>query len=297
MQVVVTGGHGLIGGALTAELLRRGHRVVALGRHAGPGPAGATSVLLGSADAPGALRDAEAVVHLAGSPIAAGRWTQARKQEILNSRTAGTDRLIAALGEAGARPAAFLGASAVGYYGDAGDRPLDESSPAGEDFLADVCRRWEAAEARAAALGARVVHLRTGVVLAPDGGLLGRLLPVFRLGLGGPVGSGEQWLPWISLADEVEAILALLALRDAQGPYNLCAPSPVRSREFAQELGRALGRPARLRLPAALVRLGFGEMGDAVLLSGQRALPRRLEAAGFGFRHTSLRDAIAACLA
>ncbi len=299
MRVAVSGASGLIGRRLLLELRAGGHQAIALLRRPGPAPDGAVKAVWPQA-APGdwqdALREAEAVVHLAGSPIAAGRWTASRKREIVASRVQGTERLIDGLRAAGARPRAFLCASAVGYYGPCGDGPVDEGSPAGADFLGRVCVAWEGAAQGAQELGARVVSLRTGVVLAPDGGMLARLLPFFRLGMGGPVGSGRQWIPWISLDDEVAAIRWLLEQEDAKGPHNLTAPEPVTSREFAGALGRALHRPAALPLPAALVRLLFGEMGDAVLLSGQRALPGRLAAAGFEFRHREIDAALAACL-
>ncbi len=292
MRVAVSGSHGLIGGRLMVELRKAGHEVTMLQRASGPVPPGAQAAPWLSAG-----RDVDAVVHLAGSPIAAGRWSARRKREILASREAGTRRLIEALAGAGARPRVFVSASAVGYYGPCGDEALDEQSPPGRDFLAGVCVAWEdAALGAAQALGARVVHLRTGVVLTGEGGMLARLLPFFRLGLGGPVGSGRQWLPWITLEDEVRAIMALLQREDAAGAYNLCAPSPARSDEFAHALGRVLRRPAVLPLPSAAVRLMFGEMGEAVLLAGQRALPRKLEAAGFTFREPALDSALRHCL-
>ena len=289
MRVAVSGSHGLIGGRLLAEMRKAGHEVTVLQRAPGPVQPDARSA--------GAFADIDAVVHLAGSPIAAGRWTARRKREILDSRAAGTRRLVEALAGGGARPRVFISASAVGYYGPCGDEALDEQSPPGRDFLAGVCVAWEdAALGAAQALRARVVHLRTGVVLSAEGGMLARLMPFFRLGLGGPVGSGRQWLPWISLDDEARAIMALLQREDAAGAYNLCAPAPVRSAEFAHALGRVLRRPAALPLPSAAVRLMFGEMGEAVLLAGQRALPRRLEDSGFTFRQGEIDAALRHCL-
>ena len=300
MRVAVSGASGLIGGRLVLDLLAAGHEVTALQRRPAPVPEGVRAALwpgraAGAGWAQG-LDDLDAVVHLAGSAIAAGRWTQGRKREILQSRDQATRDLIAAFAAAGVRPRAFLCASAVGYYGPCGDEELDEASPPGQDFLARVCVAWEEAALTAAGLGARVVRLRTGVVLAASGGMLGRLLPFFRLGLGGPVGSGRQWLPWISLEDEVQAIRTLLEREDAAGAYNLCAPAPVRSREFALALGQVLHRPAALPLPEPSVRLLFGEMGEAVLLSGQRALPRRLSDLGYRFRHAELDAALGQCL-
>ncbi len=300
MYVAVSGAGGLIGGRLVRELLAGGHEVTVLQRREAAVPQGAGSTLLPRADgdmaALAGLGDLDAVVHLAGSPIAAGRWTARRKLEIAQSREDLTRRLIAALERAGVRPRAFLSASAVGYYGPCGDEPVDEAQPPGDDFLAKVCVAWEEAALGAADLGARVVRLRTGVVLAGAGGMLGRLRPFFRLGLGGPVGSGRQWLPWISLDDEIGAIRMLLEEPDAEGAYNLTAPRPVRGREFARALGEAMHRPSAFPLPAPLVRLAFGEMGESVLLAGQRAMPRRLEAQGYRFRHPELDVALRSVL-
>ncbi len=301
MHVAVSGAGGLIGGRLVGELLSCGHEVTVLRRSGSSVPQGVHSSAWPQAvddlHAVSCLRGVDAVVHLAGSPIAAGRWTARRKLEIAQSREGLTRRLVAALGRGGIRPAAFICASAVGYYGPCGDLPLDEESPPGEDFLAGVCVAWEGAALGAAELGARVVRLRTGVVLAGAGGMLARLTPFFRLGLGGPVGSGRQWLSWISIDDEVGAIRWLLERPDAEGAYNLTAPSPVRGQEFARALGRAMHRPAAMPLPAPLVRLAFGEMGEAVLLAGQRALPRRLEGQGYRFRHPDLDAALGSALA
>jgi len=296
VHVAVSGSGGLIGRAAVAALRAGGDDVTLLQRRSSPSPSGLRTVVWPDAahdpDAARRLAGVDAVLHLAGSPIAAGRWTAAVKREIRLSRVDATKALIEVLGAAGARPRAFVCASAVGYYGDRGDEELDERSAPGDDFLAQVCRAWEEAAQGAEGLGARVVRLRTGVVLAREGGMLARLLPFFRAGLGGPVGSGRQWLPWIDLEDEVGAILALLRDPDAQGPFNLAAPEPVRSRSFAQALGRTLGRPAFLTLPGAAVRAVFGEMGAAVLLGGQRALPQRLLATGYRFRRSAIEDAL-----
>lgn len=300
MRVAVSGAGGLIGGALVRALRAGNDEVLVLQRRPTPVPQGvrATPWPVSGGDPRWAegLRGIDAIVHLAGSPIAAGRWNAATKAEILASRQRATQALIQDLHRAGVRPQAFLCASAVGYYGPSGDEPLDEASPPGQDFLARVCVAWERAAEGASVLGARVVRLRTGVVLAPGGGMLARLLPFFRLGLGGPVGSGRQWLPWIALEDEVEIIRTLLNTPDAEGAFNLTAQAPVRSQEFARVLGRVLHRPAALPLPAPLVRLAFGEMGEAVLLSGQRALPRHLLALPYRFRQEDLAETLAACV-
>ncbi len=300
MRVAVSGASGLIGRALVRELVFEGHDVIALQRQPAPVAAGVEGVpwprVPSVGDGARRLAGLDALVHLAGSPIADGRWTDRRKGEIAASRGPATHQLLAALAAAGTLPRTFLCASAVGYYGACGDEPVDELSPAGTDFLSRVCVDWEVAAEEAAAWGVRVVELRTGVVLSPEGGMLARLMPFFRLGLGGPVGSGQQWLPWISLADEVGAIRTLLEFEQAVGPYNLTAPAPVRSREFAKALARVLHRPAAVALPASLVRLAFGEMGEAALLAGQRALPHKLAAIGYRFHDADLDSALASCL-
>lgn len=301
MRVAVSGASGLIGMRLTQFLGSRGDEVVALTRRA-QAVAGASTTVTWPGASPGTewartVGHLDAVVHLAGSPIAAGRWTAERKRAIRESRTLGTRNLIDGLADAGLTPEVFLSASAVGYYGLAGDERLTEESTAGSDFLAQVCKDWEEEARRAGTLlGSRVAHLRTGVVLAPEGGMLGRLLPVYRLGLGGPVGSGLQFLPWIAIDDVLGIVDFLLRRGGAGGPFNLTAPAPVRMRDFARALGAAVGRPARLRLPAGVVRLLFGEMGDATLLSGQRALPERLLASGYDFSHPDLPGALEALL-
>ncbi|MGH7320673.1 MAG: TIGR01777 family oxidoreductase [Candidatus Rokuibacteriota bacterium] len=292
-RVAISGASGLIGGALTAFLTTGGHRVDPLVRRAPR--AGTTEIhwdpARGEIDAAG-IEGVDAVVHLAGENIAAGRWTAARKEAIRASRVEGTRLLCRALAGLNRRPSVLVSASATGYYGDRGDEPLHEDSPPGSGFLADVCQAWEAATAPAAQAGIRVVILRNGLVLTGRGGALGRMLGPFRLGLGGVMGSGRQYMSWIALDDLVRAIqLAMLATTLA-GPVNAVAPRPVTNAEFTQTLGRLLRRPTILALPGPLIRLAFGEMGPALLLASARVLPARLEAAGFQYRHAELADAL-----
>ena len=292
-RIVLTGGSGLIGRALTAELAGEGHEVLVVSRRpervAGL-PSGARA--LAWEELPAGADGAAALVNLAGEPIAGGRWTAERKRRIVESRRRAAEACLAALAAAASRPPVLLQASAVGFYGARGDEALDEGSAPGAGFLAETSAAWEASSAGAEALGVRRVLLRTGVVLDPRGGALAKMLPPFRLGLGGPLGSGQQWMPWIHLADQVAAMRFLLARPDLSGPFLLVAPAPARNREFARALGRALGRPALLPAPSAALRLLFGEMAE-VVLGGQRARPARLLAAGFAFRFPELDGALA----
>jgi uncharacterized protein (TIGR01777 family) len=304
MRVLITGGSGLIGRAAAAALAAQGHEVVVLSRdpeRVGELPAGVRAARWDGRTAAGwepLLAAGSAVLNLAGEGIAAGRWTAERKRRIRASRLDAGRAVAAAVRQAaaaGRAPAVVLQASAVGFYGDAGDREVDEEQPppaAGSDFLAEVAVAWEASTEEVEALGVRRVALRTGVVLDRGGGALAKLLPPFRLGLGGPLGSGRQWLPWIHMADEVGAIRFLLATATARGPFNLCAPEPVTNRDFGRALGRQLHRPSVLPVPAPALRLALGELAVA-LLHGQRALPRRLLAAGYRFRFPDLPAALA----
>ena len=236
-------------------------------------------------------------MNLAGESIAARRWTGSVKERIRRSRVDGTRLLAETLGRLTRRPQALVSASAVGYYGHRGDEPLTEESPPGSGFLAEVCREWEAAADPARAAGIRVVHPRLGVVLAGQGGALPRMALPFRLGVGGVIGSGRQYWSWIEVGDLVRAIELCLALDTLAGPVNAVAPIPVTNREFTRALGRVLRRPTLVPLPAAAVRLLLGEMGRALLLDSARVLPRRLERAGFRFRHPDLEAALRAALA
>jgi uncharacterized protein len=297
LRVAVTGATGLVGSALVAELRAGGHRVDRVSRR--PPRPGTTDIHWDPAGGrldPRALEGADAVVHLAGESIAAGRWTAAAKARIRDSRVGGTRLVADTLARLDRPPRVLVSVSAVGYDGDRGDEPLTEDSRPGAGFLADVARAWEAAADPARAAGIRVVHPRLGLVLAGQGGALPRMALPFRLGLGGVIGSGRQYWSWIALADVVRVIELALALDGLAGPVNAVAPAPATNREFTRVLGRVLARPTLLPLPAPAVRLLMGEMGRALLLDSARVLPRRLEHAGFRFRHPDLEGALRAAL-
>ncbi len=294
MIVTITGGRGLIGTALTRALRERGDQVRILSRSPAPGEF-RWNPATGDLDLQ-ALEGSSAVIHLAGEAIASGRWSDARKARIRSSRRDGTALVASALGMLTRPPSVLLSASAIGIYGDRGDATLTESSPLGTGFLPTVGAEWEAATAPAAMVGIRTVLLRIGLVLTPEGGILHRLLPPFRLGLGGPIGNGQQWMSWIALPDLVSAALCLLDGTLA-GAVNLTAPTPVRNAEFTRTLSQALHRPAVIRVPAFALRLAFGSLADAALLASQRVEPARLIAAGFSFQHPRLDHALPALLA
>jgi uncharacterized protein (TIGR01777 family) len=296
-RVLLTGGGGLIGRALVAELVGGGYEPVVLSRRpeaitdlpAGARAAGWDGV---SAAGWGPLADgAHAIVHLAGENVGEGRWTEARKRRLRDSRLRSGAAVVEAVTAARVRPAVLVQASAVGYYGNRGEEELGEDAPPGEGFLAELTPAWEASTAAVEELGVRRVVVRTGLVLSRDGGALARLLPPFRLGLGGPMGSGRQYWPWIHMADEIGALRFLLERDSARGPFNLTAPAPLRNREFSRILGRALRRPSFLPAPAFALRALLGEMASLVL-EGQRALPRRLLAEGYAFRFARLEEAL-----
>jgi uncharacterized protein (TIGR01777 family) len=298
VDVLVTGAHGLIGTALIPRLRADGHRVVRLVRGE---PEGADDVrwdpAAGTIDAAG-LEGVDAVVHLAGAGIGDKKWTPARKQLILESRTQGTDLLARTLAGLARRPQVLLSGSAVGYYGDGGDTLLTEDSPPGDDFPARVCTAWEAATAPAEEAGIRVVHLRTGIVLAAHGGALQRLLLPFKLGLGGRVGSGDQYMSWITLDDHVGAMRHLLTADSVRGAANLTAPNPVTNADFTRALGAALHRPTVLPTPLLAIKAVYGaELVDRLLVIGQRVAPRALEQTGYEFAQAQLDDALRAMLA
>jgi uncharacterized protein (TIGR01777 family) len=297
MKIVVSGSTGLIGSALTKALFRRDHDVVPLlRRRPAPGErAIAWEPERATVDRAG-LEGADAVIHLAGENVF-GRWSPAKKQRIYDSRVKGTRLLCDALAGLRRPPTTLLAASAIGYYGDRGDEPVTEESAPGEDFLAHVARDWEAATAAATRAGIRVINMRNGVVLTTTGGALAKMLPAFRLGLGGPVGSGHQYLSWIALDDMINAITHLLTKPDLVGPVNMTAPAPVTSNEFAKALGKVLGRPAVVTVPAFALRMAFGSEGAAMLQSGQRVLPARLLASGFSFSLQDVQHALRFLLA
>ncbi|MFD6072441.1 TIGR01777 family oxidoreductase [Amycolatopsis lurida] len=292
MRVLIAGASGLIGTSLTTRLRRSGHDVVRLVRREERAaderrwdpPAGEI--------ADGALDGVDAVVNLAGAPLLPGRWSAARKQVLLDSRVEPTEVLAEAVAEHGIP--VLVNASAVGYYGDVGPSLVDETSPAGRGFLAELCTAWEGATETAATAGARVVRIRTGLVLAREGGLLDVLRPLFRLGLGGKLGDGKQYMPWISLDDEVGAIVFALETETLSGPVNLSGPQPATNAAFTKALGRAVHRPAIWQVPGFAMKIALGQAAEEMALFGQRAMPRALEEAGYAFRHPTLEDALAA---
>lgn len=307
MRIAVTGASGLIGSALVPALRDGGHEVLRLVRRtAQASDEVAWDPGAGTVDA-AALAGVEAVVHLAGVGIGSRRWTDEHKRAVVDSRVDGTTTIATALAGLDPLPRVLVSASAVGFYGDTGDAAVDETAPSGGDWLADVVRRWEAATAPAEAAGIRVVHARSGVVLSSDGGTLGdgvpvfgvarvRLTTLFKAGLGGPLGSGRQWMSWITLADEVAALRFLLTAEELRGPVNLTAPAPCTNRQWVHAIGRALHRPAVLPVPGFALRLAIGEFADAGVLVSQRVVPHRLEAAGFDFAHRDVDTAMAAVL-
>jgi len=297
MNILVSGATGLVGSALVPALESAGHSVPRLVRQRPP--AGSPDVYwdpTGQFDPVGGIEGFDAVVHLAGESVV-GRWNRGKKTRILNSRKLGTMTLASAVARSKRPPKVVVSASAVGYYGNRGDEELNEESTSGSDFLSDVARQWEAALAPATKAGIRTVMLRIGFILSPRGGGLARMLPPFRMGVGGKVGSGRQWMSWVSLADVVGAIQHALATESLRGPVNAVAPNPVTNAEFTRTLGRVLRRPTLFPLPGFAVRLAFGEMGKTLLLSSQRVQPVKLQASGFQFRHPELEGALRELLA
>jgi uncharacterized protein len=302
VRVAVTGATGMIGRALVRELLGRGDEVTALGRD----PARARAVLPAGVEAVAwpdpkgtpapadGLRGRDAVVHLAGERLDQ-RWSAPVRREVRDSRVLGTRNLVAGLRELEERPGTLVSQSAVGYYGPHRDEPIDEKAPAGDDFLARVCREWEAEAQRAEELGMRVVRTRTGVVLSASGGALARMLPPFRLGVGGPVAGGHQYVAWVDLDDVVGAMLFCLDDPHVHGPVNVTAPEPARNRELARALGRVLHRPAVVPVPAQALQLLYGEMATTVT-TGARVVPSRLRELGYRFRRPELEDALRAAV-
>lgn len=294
MLIAVTGSSGLVGTALLAALREDGHEVRRLVRRT---PRTSDEHRWDPEHHeldPGVLADVDAVVNLAGVGIGDKRWTDAYKKQVVASRVDSTTTISSALAQAAAadpdRPRVLLSASAVGFYGDGGHQVLDETSPAGTDFLADVCVQWEAATAPAEAAGIRVAHLRTGLVLG-RGGMMAKLRPLFALGVGGKLGSGQQYWPWISLRDEVDAIRFLLTA-DVSGPVDLTGPEPVTNAAFTQALGRVVHRPTLVPVPGFALSLVLGEFAQLGVLAGQRALPRVLMDAGFTFTHGDVESAL-----
>lgn len=301
MKILISGSHGLVGSALGRSLESDGHEIFALVRHA---PSSAAEVEWYPDRAGLALSGMEgmdAVVHLAGESIASGRWTDDKKKSIRDSRVKATTVLTEALGNLREPPKTLISASAIGYYGDRGNLILNEASAPGNDFLAGVCVEWENATASAPRKGIRLIKARFGVILSPNGGALQKMLTPFRMGLGGKVGSGQQWMSWIAL-DDVVGALKLILTNDAaadslSGPVNFVAPNPVTNAEFTKTLGNVLSRPTLFPVPAFAARLIFGEMADALLLSSQRVAPERLQQAGYEFEYPNLEEALRHALA
>ncbi len=302
MKILVTGSSGLVGSALVSALSRSSHTVCRLLRP--DSVAGARTEALGipirwnpaTGELEGAAAGAQAVINLAGESIAAGRWSPDRKARLRSSRVASTRNLVTAVAQLEPRPKIFLSASAIGYYGSRGDEELTEDSAPGGDFLSALAKEWEAEAARAESFGMRAVELRFGVILARHGGALARMLLPFRLGLGGRLGSAQQWMSWVTLAEVVSVIRFALENPQACGPINTVSPQPLRNVEFTSALARALSRPAIFPAPAFALRLALGEMADALLLSSQRVLPRRLTELGYRFLHPDLATALSTVL-
>ena len=290
MNVLISGATGLIGSALVPELEAKGHTVTRLSRSR----SGANTIRwdpsAGTID--GDLEGTDAVVHLAGESIAQGRWNPDKKRRILDSRVQGTRLLAERISALATPPGVMVSISAVGYYGDRGDEVLTEESAPGADFLARVCQEWEAAAEPARRAVSRVVHPRLGIVLTPQGGALGTTLPIFKLGGGGKIGSGNQWWSWVALDDVVGSIVHALTDEGVEGPVNVGSPNPMTNAEYTKVLGKVLGRPTVLPLPASAARIMLGEVADALLLASQRMRPAKLEATDYAFRYPQLEGAL-----
>lgn len=294
MKIVVAGGSGFLGEPLVKRLLARGDDVAVLTRNASHVRAG--RAVEWDARSQGAWSDeaasADVVINLAGENVGEGRWTAERKKRMVASRVDATNAIVAALRRDASRPRTMINASAVGFYGNRGDEVLDEHSSRGDGFLAELVERWEAAAGEAESL-ARLVVLRFGVVLDAEGGALQKMALPFKFGVGGPIGNGNQWLSWVDRGDVMKMVEWVIDREVARGIYNVTSPQPVRNREFARALGRVLHRPSFLPTPAFALRLVFGQMGEEVLLAGQRVVPRRAEAEGFAFACPSIEGALA----
>ena len=293
MNILITGAGGLIGTSLASYLKARNHRVSVLTRskanpsegHFGWNPESGEFDIR-------ALRDTEVVIHLAGENIGAKRWTLEQKRKITDSRIKSTALLVDAISRMDKRPRLLLSASAIGYYGNRGEEPLTESSKPGDGFLAELCRDWEAEALQASKLGLRVVCIRTGMVLSRTGGTLERMLPMFKLGLGGTLGSGSQYWSWIVIDDLVRAIEFIFENEQLSGPVNLVAPNPLSNAEFTKTLAKAIHRPAIFPAPAPVLRLALGEMADSLVLTSQNVIPKKLMDAGFAFKYPTLSEAL-----
>jgi uncharacterized protein len=296
MKVLISGATGLIGSALIPELESGGHQITRLTRSPGSGSDVGWNPDAGEIDA-SRLEGHDAVVHLAGENIGEGRWTPEKKRRILESRAKGTRLLAETIASLPEPPRVMVSASAVGYYGDRGNELLREDSGPGSDFLAEVCKAWEAAADPAREAGVRVVHPRNGIVLSTQGGALARTLPIFKLGGGGRIGSGRQWWSWVAMADVVGAILHSLTDDSVEGPVNVGSPNPLTNAEYTRVLGKVLNRPTIFPLPAPAARLMLGEVADALLLASQRMEPAKLKETGYDFRYPELDGALRHLLA
>jgi uncharacterized protein (TIGR01777 family) len=294
MKIVVTGGTGFLGRPLTERLAADGHEVVVLSRHAGGAYKDVRYATMPSATAE--IANADAVVNLAGAGLADSKWTPARKAVLRESRLKTTRTVVDAIAAAPDRPRVLVSGSAVGFYGNHADAPQTESSPAGTDFLAQLCVDWEHAADAAGAHGARVVKLRTGLALGPGGGLLAKMAPPFRFFVGGPLGDGRQWMSWVHVDDWVDAVRHAIIEPRVVGPLNVAAPHPVPNAEFARALGRVLHRPSLFPVPAFVLRTLFGEMADGAILASQQVLPECLQRTGFSFKYPTVDAALRASL-
>ena len=303
MRLGITGATGLIGSALYSAFDQGQHQIVILTRSPEKARRQFPSAQCIGWDAASALtpqpalEGLDAVVHLAGESIAAGRWNSRRKEAIRESRVAGTRNLVNLLCQLKDPPEVLVSGSAIGYYGPREEEQLGEDEPPAEDFLGQVCQQWEDEAERAAESGIRVVLLRTGLVLSTQGGALPQMLPPFKMFVGGPLASGRQWMSWIHIRDQIGAIQHVLSNREVKGPVNLTAPGPVTNEEFSKTLASVLKRPALFRVPGLVLRLLFGEMAEALLLSGQRVIPRALQQSGYEFEYPELRGAFENLLA
>jgi uncharacterized protein (TIGR01777 family) len=296
VHIAVTGSSGLVGAALVSFLTAGGHRVIRLVRKPPSGDDVQWDPTEGVRDL-SRLEGVDAVIHLAGENIAAGRWTPQRKGEIRRSRVEGARRLSESLAKLSQRPKVLVSASAIGFYGDRGDELLTEDGAPGKDFIARVCQEWEAATEPASRAGIRVVHLRFGMILSAAGGALRKMLIPFKLGAGGRMGSGTQYVGWIAIDDAIGVIHHAVCTESLQGPVNAVSPAPVTNAEFTRVLARVLSRPAIFPMPAFAMRLAFGEMADALLLASARVMPTRLQASGYRFRYPELEAALRRLLA
>jgi uncharacterized protein (TIGR01777 family) len=287
VKILVSGASGLVGAACLGELLGLGHNVQALSRGEMWDPrTGRLNLEM----------EPDVVIHLAGEPIASGKWTDEKKKRIRESRVDATRSLCTTLAKLATPPRVILSASAIGIYGPKADRVIIEAGAAVGDFLGEVCAGWEKGTQPLERVGTRVVHLRFGIILSPNGGALAKMLPIFKTGLGGRLGDGSQWMSWIALEDAVRAILFLMEKADASGAFNVVSPNPVTNAEFTATLAATLHRPAFMAVPAAVLRMMLGEFADAALLISQRAIPQRLQDAGFDFKYPKLEEALRSML-